>query len=100
MEWLKYHHLLYFWVVARERSIVKASEQLRSLETSLGEQLFARVGCNLALAEMGQVVFRDADEIFAIGRELIDTVQDWKSGQTDVIDHDNVAMTAREPAAG
>ncbi len=84
MEWLKYHHLLYFWVVARDRSIVKASEQLRSLETSLGEQLFARVGCNLALAEMGQVVFRYADEIFAI----------------DVIDHDNVAMTAREPAAG
>jgi LysR family transcriptional activator of nhaA len=86
MEWLNYHHLLYFWVVAREGSIVQASaqlslsqstisEQIRSLEASLGEPLFARVGRNLALTEMGHIVFRYADEIFAIGRELMDTVQ-------------------------
>ncbi len=86
MEWLNYHHLLYFWTVAREGSIVRASEQLtlsqstiseqiRSLEASLGEELFARVGRNLVLTEMGQMVFRYADEIFAIGRELMDTVQ-------------------------
>lgn len=86
MEWLNYHHLLYFWVVAREGSIVRASaqlslsqstisEQIRSLEASLGEQLFTRVGRNLTLTEMGHVVFRYADEIFAIGRELMDTVQ-------------------------
>ena len=86
MEWLNYHHLLYFWTVAREGSIVRASEQLtlsqstiseqiRSLEASLGEALFARVGRNLVLTEMGQMVYRYADEIFAIGRELMDTVQ-------------------------
>lgn len=86
MEWLNYHHLLYFWVVAREGSIVRASEelmlsqstiseQIRSLEASLGEALFARVGRNLALTEMGHMVFRYADEIFTIGRELMDTVQ-------------------------
>jgi LysR family transcriptional activator of nhaA len=86
MEWLNYHHLLYFWVVACEGSIVRASEQLslsqstisgqiRSLEAALGEQLFARVGRNLVLTEMGHLVFRYADEIFAIGRELMDTVQ-------------------------
>ncbi len=86
MEWLNYHHLLYFWVVAREGSIVQASEQLtlsqstiseqiRVLEASLGEKLFARVGRNLVLTEMGHMVFRYADEIFAIGRELMDTVQ-------------------------
>jgi LysR family transcriptional activator of nhaA len=86
MEWLNYHHLLYFWVVAREGSIVRASEelmlsqstiseQIRSLEASLGEALFTRVGRNLVLTEMGRMVFRYADEIFAIGRELVDTVQ-------------------------
>jgi LysR family transcriptional activator of nhaA len=83
---VNYHPLLYFWVVAREGSIVQASEQLslsqstiseqiRALETSLGEQLFARVGRHLALTEMEHMVFRYADEIFAIGRELMDTVQ-------------------------
>jgi LysR family transcriptional activator of nhaA len=86
MEWLNYHHLLYFWVVAREGSIVQASEQLRlspstiseqlrGLEASLGEKLLTRVGRNLALTEMGHVVFRYADEIFTLGRELMDTVQ-------------------------
>lgn len=86
MEWLNYHHLLYFWVVAREGSIVRGSEelmlsqstiseQIRSLEASLGEALFARVGRNLVLTEMGRMVYRYADEIFAIGRELMDTVQ-------------------------
>lgn len=86
MEWLNYHHLLYFWVVAREGSIVQASEQLRlaqstiseqirTLEASLGEKLFTRVGRNLALTEMGHTAFRYADEIFSLGRELLDTVQ-------------------------
>jgi LysR family transcriptional activator of nhaA len=86
MEWLNYHHLLYFWVVAREGSIVRASEQLRlaqstiseqirALEASLDEKLFNRVGRNLVLTEMGQTVFRYADEIFSLGRELLDTVQ-------------------------
>jgi LysR family transcriptional activator of nhaA len=51
------------------------SEQIRSLEASLGEALFTRVGRNLVLTEMGRMVFRYADEIFAIGRELVDTVQ-------------------------
>ncbi len=116
MDWLNYHHLLYFWVVAREGSIVKASEQLslsqstiseqlRSLETSLGEQLFARVGRNLALTEMGRMVFRYADEIFAIGRELMDTVQGRPTdrplrmivGVTDVVPK-LVAYRLLEPA--
>jgi len=68
MEWLNYHHLLYFWVVAREGSIARAckelnlaqptiSGQLRSLEESLGEKLFERVGRRLALTETGQLVF-------------------------------------------
>jgi LysR family transcriptional activator of nhaA len=86
MEWLNYHHLLYFWVVAREGTIAAACDQLglaqptisaqiRSLEQSLGHKLFRRVGRNLVLTETGQEVFRYADEIFTLGQELLDAVK-------------------------
>ncbi|HEX6161509.1 MAG TPA: LysR family transcriptional regulator, partial [Thermoanaerobaculia bacterium] len=79
MEWLNYHHLLYFWVVAREGSIARAtgklnltqptiSTQLRMLEESLGEKLFEKSGRNLVLTEAGRIAFRYAEEIFALGR--------------------------------
>ena len=86
MEWLNYHHLLYFWTVAREGSIARACErlrlaqptisgQLRQLEDSLGEKLFTRQGRGLALTEVGQVVYTYADEIFGLGRELQDVLK-------------------------
>lgn len=92
MEWLNYHHLLYFWVVAREGSVTRASQQLRlaqptvsgqlkSLEDSLGEKLFERTGRRLVLTDVGRVVFRYADEIFTIGRELQDTLRGRPTGR-------------------
>lgn len=92
MEWLNYHHLLYFWVVAREGGLVPAgkvlrlshptlSAQIRSLEDRLGEKLFTRTGRKLALTEVGRIVYRYADEIFTLGRELVDTVQGRSTGQ-------------------
>ena len=92
MEWLNYHHLLYFWLVAREGSVTRAaaelrlgqptvSAQIRTLEESLGEKLFTRVGRNLTLTDIGRVVFRYADEIFSLGRELLDTVKDRPTGR-------------------
>ena len=77
MEWINYHHLLYFWVVAKEGTIAAAckelnlaqptiSAQLRVLEKSLGQKLFTRVGRNLALTETGRLVYRHADEIFSL----------------------------------
>jgi LysR family transcriptional activator of nhaA len=86
MEWLNYHHLLYFWVTAREGSVTRASEQLylsqptisaqiRALERSLGEKLFLKSGRHLVLSEIGRVVFRYAEEIFSLGRELTDTLK-------------------------
>ena len=92
MEWLNYHHLLYFWLVAREGSVTRAaaelrlgqptvSAQIRTLEESLGERLFTRVGRNLTLTDIGRVVFRYADEIFSLGRELLDTVKDRPTGR-------------------
>lgn len=92
MEWLNYHHLLYFWVVAREGSISAAtrklnltqptiSAQLRLLEESLGEKLFEKSGRSLVLTEAGRVALRYADEIFALGRELRDTLRDRPTGK-------------------
>jgi LysR family transcriptional activator of nhaA len=92
MEWLNYHHLQYFWVVARQGSIVRASEELRlahptisgqihKLEEVLGEKLFTRRGRNLALTEAGRVAFRYADEIFSLGREFTDTLKGRATGR-------------------
>lgn len=91
MEWLNYHHLLYFWVTAREGSLARAGEvlrlarptlsgQIRTLEESLGEKLFVRVGRRLELTEMGRVVQRYAEEIFTLGREMVDTVKGRNPG--------------------
>lgn len=92
MEWLNYHHLLYFWTVAKEGSIARACEklrlaqptisgQLRLLEESVGEKLFVKQGRGLALTDVGQVVFRYADEIFGIGRELQDVLKGRPRGR-------------------
>lgn len=81
MDWLNYHHLYYFWLVAREGTIAKAAEQLHlthptiskqlgQLESSLGNDLFKRVGRKLVLTDFGASVFHYADEIFSVGREL------------------------------
>ncbi len=86
MEWLNYHHLLYFWTVARTGSVTAAaaelrlaqptvSGQLRCLEEALGEKLFRRVGRQLVLTEYGEVVYQYAGEIFSLGRELLDTTK-------------------------
>lgn len=86
MEWLNYHHLRYFYVVAKEGSLARAaaklhvsqpsiSEQIRELEQALGEKLFRREGRNNKLTDAGQVVFGYADEIFTLGRELMNAVK-------------------------
>ncbi len=92
MEWLNYHHLLYFWMVAREGSIAQASKQLllaqptitgqiRALENTLGEKLFARSGRNLVLTEVGRLAYRYANEIFSLGRELTDVLKGRPAGR-------------------
>lgn len=92
MEWLNYHHLFYFWTVAKEGSIVKAcdklllaqptiSGQLRLLEETLGDKLFMRSGRGLKLTGTGQLVYRYADEIFSLGRELQDVLKGRPQGR-------------------
>jgi LysR family transcriptional activator of nhaA len=86
MEFLNFHHLRYFWTVAKKGGVRKAAEELRVsqpsisaqlklLEDSLGEKLFRRGGRNLVLTEAGQLVLSYADEIFSAGRELVNAVK-------------------------
>ena len=92
MEWLNYHHLLYFWTVVREGSVSKAAEklrlsqptisaQVRMLEQSIGERLFLRRGRTQLLTDVGRTVYRYADEIFGLGRELLETLDGRPPGR-------------------
>ncbi len=93
VDWLNYHHLLYFWTVAKEGSITAAAEvlhlsqptlstQIGKLEKSMGVKLFERSGRTLRLTDTGQTVFRYADEIFTLGRELVDVVRGGSGNDT------------------
>ena len=86
MSWLNYHHLLYFWTVVREGGVSRAaaklrlaqptvSAQVKRLEDMVGDKLFERQGRRLVLTDVGRLVYRYADEIFGIGRELLETLQ-------------------------
>ena len=81
-EFLNYHHLRYFWTVAREGSLRGAAEKLRIsqpsictqiqlLESALGEDLFRPSGRSAILTEFGQLICRYADEIFTLGAEVL-----------------------------
>jgi len=81
---LNYHHLRYFWLIARERNLTRAarqlhvspsalSTQLRTLEARLGQPLFDRRRKTLGLTEAGRLAFDYAETIFRAGNELLDT---------------------------
>lgn len=85
MNFLNYHHLRYFWSVARKGNVRLAAEelgvsqpsvsaQIKLLEESLGEELFHRTGRSLVLTEAGQLALTYADEIFSTGRELVNAM--------------------------
>jgi len=86
MEWLNYHHLLYFYTVAREGSVKRAAEvlrlaqptlsgQIRKLEEVLGEKLFHRRGRGLELSPAGKIVYEYAGDIFSLGDELLNVLR-------------------------
>ncbi len=86
VDWVNYHHLMYFWMVAKEGGITPAAEllhlsqptlssQIQKLEKSMGMTLFERKGRGLRLTERGQMVFRFADEIFSLGNQLAHAVR-------------------------
>ncbi|MFK5892173.1 MAG: transcriptional activator NhaR [Pseudomonadota bacterium] len=101
---INYKHLHYFWSVAKEGGVARASErlnltpqtisgQLTVLENYLGVVLFNRVGRNLELTETGRLILSYADEIFSLGGELeemlhqlpADRPQQFRVGVVDVV---------------
>jgi len=101
---INYKHLHYFWVVAKQGGIARASErlhltpqtisgQISVLEDSIGETLFSKAGRNLELTETGRLVLGYADEIFSLGGELEEALRNrppdrqmtFKVGIADVV---------------
>jgi LysR family transcriptional regulator, transcriptional activator of nhaA len=83
---LNYQHLLYFWSVVKTGSLTRACEelalsaptisaQLRTLEARLGEKLLAKSGRTLVPTEMGRLVYGYADQIFALGQDLLEALE-------------------------
>lgn len=84
---LNYHHLLYFWAVAKEGHLTRAaahlrvsqsalSTQIRQLEARLGQPLFQRQGRQLTLTEAGRIALEYAEQIVGAGRELVATIRE------------------------
>jgi len=87
MLWLNYHHLHYFYTIAKEGSIAKAAEklkigqptlstQLKQLEESLGKKLFERRKQRLYLSEAGKLAYEYAEQVFQLGGEMVAALQD------------------------
>jgi LysR family transcriptional activator of nhaA len=83
---LNFHHLRYFWAVAHEGNLTRAADrlhvsqsavsvQIKQLEDDLGHKLFERRGKQLVLTEAGRIALDHADAIFAMGRDLVGTLQ-------------------------
>ncbi len=92
MRWLNFHHLLYFWSVARTGSIAAASRelllsppaistQIKTLESSVGARLLKRTPRGFELTDTGRLVFAYADDIFRIGSELSQALEAQTGGQ-------------------
>lgn len=91
LEQLNFHHLLYFWRVAKEGHLTRAAQalhisqsalsaQIRQLEERLGETLFERDGRRLVLTETGHLVLAYAENIFGLGQELLGRLQGRSEG--------------------
>lgn len=90
---LNFHHLYYFWRVAKLEHLTRAAEelhtsqsavstQIRLLEERLGEPLFARVGRRLTLTDAGRLVLAYSDGIFGLGQEMLGRLQGRSAGVT------------------
>jgi len=103
---LNYHHLRYFWAVAKEGHLTRAAEQLhvsqsalsaqiRKLEDELGHTLFEREGRALRLTEAGRLTLGYAESIFSLGRELMAAVESGESQHSRELRIGSVATLSR-----
>ncbi len=103
---LNYHHLLYFWAVAKEGNLTRAAQslhvsqsalsvQVRQLEDQLGQALFTREGRILSLTEAGRIALAYAEQIFETGAELVATLKDGRRRERQVLRIGAVATLSR-----
>jgi LysR family transcriptional activator of nhaA len=103
---LNYHHLHYFWAVAREGNLTRAAQrlnvsqsalstQIRQLEAQLGQPLFERRGRTLQLTEAGRIALDYADSIVETGNELVGTLRDGRRAERHVLRVGAVATLSR-----
>ena len=92
MDWINYHHLFYFWMVAKTGTVSAAAKklhlarptvtaQVRELERSVGQKLLRQQGRGLVLTEFGQQIFAYAENIFSIGQELREFIKTGQPGR-------------------
>ncbi|WP_295982887.1 LysR family transcriptional regulator [uncultured Variovorax sp.] len=93
VERLNFHHLHYFWRVAKAGHLTKVanelhvsqsalSSQIRQLEDHLGAALFERTGRRLVLTQSGEMVLSYAENIFGLGQELLGRLKGSGEGST------------------
>jgi LysR family transcriptional activator of nhaA len=103
---LNFHHLRYFWAVAKEGNLTRAARQLhvsqsalsaqiKQLEADLGQPLFQRLGRTLVLTEAGQVALSYAEGIFASGNELVEVLREGRREERQILRIGAVATTSR-----
>lgn len=106
MSRLNYHHLHYFWAVAKEGHLTRAAQrlhvsqsalsaQIKQLEEQLGQPLFARQGRQLRLTEAGQVALGYAESIFGAGQELLALLREGRRAERQVLRIGAVATLSR-----
>ena len=106
MSRLNFHHLHYFWAVAKDGNLTRAAEklhvsqsalskQIKLLEEQLGQPLFSRVGRTLKLTEAGQLALGYADSIFASGSELVALLREGRREERQVLRIGAVATLSR-----
>ncbi len=106
MSRLNFHHLRYFWAVAKEGNLTRAaaqlhvsqsamSAQIKQLEAQLGQMLFHRTGRTLTLTEAGGLAFAYAETIFATGNELVAVLSGGRRDERQVLRIGAVATVSR-----
>lgn len=103
---LNFHHLFYFWCVARTGTLTRVAEeihisqsalstQIKLLEEELGQSLFHREKRNLILTEAGRITLDYADEIFSRAEELLATLSNQKPENVKTLKVGAVATLSR-----
>ncbi len=103
---LNYHHLRYFWAVAKDGNLTRTaahlhvsqsalSSQIKSLEDDLGQPLFLREARGLQLTEAGRLALSYAEKIFTAGNELSSLMKDGEFRKRQTVRIGAVATLSR-----